>query len=107
MIITPPTDRQLYETEIATYWMDDDGILNSISKPPRRTLENTSANFALVRRITGDRKVGHLVYICNSPVPDKATREYVARELPTVYKAMAMVSNSGLGLLIMSILFRF
>ena len=39
-------------------------------------------------------------------MPDKETRKFVAKELPNVYTAMAMVSKPGLAKFIMNILFR-
>jgi hypothetical protein len=47
-----------------------------------------------------------LIYLCDSPIPDKETREFSTEQLPHVYKAMAMVSKPGLAQLIMSILFK-
>lgn len=41
-----PTDRQTFEGEIATYWMDD-GILVSLSKSPKRTVENIKKTLLL------------------------------------------------------------
>ena len=102
-----PENKELFETEIATYWFGDDGILYSVSKNPQRTVANTSESFELIRRITNNAKIPLLVHLCKSPVPDKETRKFVARNLSTVYTAMAMVSKSGLGNVIMNVLFRF
>ena len=104
--MTPPADRQIYEGEIATYWLDDDGILISLSKSPRRTVDNITKNIALVRSITHNKKIPLLIYLSNSSMPDKETRKFVAKELPNVYTAMAMVSKPGLAKFIMSVLFR-
>ncbi len=104
--MVPPADKQIYEGEIATYWIDD-GILYSLSKNPKRTVENISANIALVKTITGNKKMPLLIYLSNSPVPDKDTRKFSTEQLPNVYKAMAMVSPAGLSAFIMKILFRF
>ena len=101
-----PTDRKTYEGEIATYWFDDDGILISLSTNTKRTVANISSNIALVKQITGNRIVPLLIYLTNSPIPDKATREFSAQQLPTVYKAMAMISKPGLALFIMNLLFK-
>lgn len=106
-MITIPTDRQVFEGEIATYWVDDDGILISVSKRPRRTVENLTANVALVRQITGNKKTPMLIYLANSPVPDKETRKFSTEQLPKVYSAMAMISEPGLAKFIMNILFKF
>ncbi len=103
----PPDNVQLIRGEIADYYLGEEGILYSYSKSPKRTIENITANIALVQRITGNKKVPLLIYLSNSPVPDKATREFSTAQLPNVYTAMAMVSKPGLSQLIMNMLFRF
>ena len=102
--MTKPNDRELYEGEIATYWFDD-GILVSLSKSPKRTVENIKANVQLVRRITNNKPAPLLIYLSNSPVPDKAARKYSTEQLPVIYSAMAMVSKLGLAKFIMNLLF--
>ena len=99
-----PTDRPIFKGEIADYWFDD-GILVSLSKSRRRTVENITANVALVKKITNNRRVPLLIYLSNSPVPDKATRQFSTEQLPIVYNAMAMVAKPGLSKFIMNILF--
>jgi hypothetical protein len=103
--MTIPTDRPVYEGEIATYWFDD-GILVSLSKSPRRTVANITANVALVKQITNNKRVPLLIYLSNSPVPDKETRRFSTTQLPVIYSAMAMVSKPGLAQFIMRILFQ-
>jgi len=101
------SDNQLIEGEIADYLLTDDGILISYSKSVLRTVENISANVALVKKITNNKKVPLLIYLKNSPVPDKETRKFSTEQLPQIYTAMAMVSKPGLAQLIMKILFKF
>lgn len=103
--MTKPTDSPIFEGEIADYWLDD-GILVSLSKSPKRTVENITGNIALVRSITNNRKVPLLIYLSNSPIPDKETRKFASEQLPKVYTAMAMVSKPGLATLIMNVLFK-
>jgi hypothetical protein len=103
--MTIPTDRPVYEGEIATYWFDE-GILISLSKSPRRTVANITANVALVKQITNNKRVPLLIYLSNSPVPDKETRRFSTTQLPVIYSAMAMVSKPGLAQFIMRILFQ-
>src|SRR5437868_15536900 len=93
--MTSLKDKEIFEGEIATYWFDD-GILVSVSKSPRRTVENITKNIALVKRITNNKKVSLLIYLSRSPIPDKETRKFVTEQLPNVYTAMAMVSNQDL-----------
>jgi hypothetical protein len=99
-----PTDRPVTEGEIATYWFED-GILVSLSKSTLRTVESIRNNVELVKQITGNKPVPLLIYLVNSPVPDKATRLLSTEMLPVIYSAMAMVSKPGLAGFIMRILF--
>jgi len=101
-----PDNTQVIKGEIADYWYNG-GILYSWSKSTLRTVKNISENIALVKQITGNKKVPLLIYLSNSAVPDKETRKFSAEKLPEVYTAMAMVSKPGLAKLIMNMLFRF
>ena len=101
------SDNQLIEGEIADYLLTDDGILISYSKSILRTVENITSNVALVKKITNNKKVPLLIYLKNSPVPDKETRKFSTEQLPQIYTAMALVSKPGLSQLIMKILFKF
>src|ERR1043165_7643069 len=98
--------KELVKGEIADYKYED-GILYSYSKNPKRTVKNISENIALVRSITGNKRVPLLIYLSDSPVPDKETRRFSVEKVPEIYSAMAMVSRPGLSRLIMNILFRF
>ncbi|MEP7128172.1 MAG: STAS/SEC14 domain-containing protein [Chitinophagales bacterium] len=103
-MMSPPKDKQIFEGEFATYWFED-GILISLSKSPKRTVENITNNVAFVKQITNRKKVPLLIYLSNSPVPDTETRKFAAEQLPVIYSAMAMVSKPGLAKFIMNILF--
>jgi len=105
--VTFPTDREIFEGEIATYWVEDDGILVSVSKSPRRTVENIKGNIVLVKKITNNKKSPLLIYLSASPIPDKETRKFVNAQLANTYSAMAMVSKPGLASIIMKFLFKF
>ncbi len=106
MPIKLPENINLIKGEIADYWLDSEGILYSFSKNPIRTVKNITENIALVRQITEDKKVPLLIYLCNSPIPDKETRKFSTEQLPNVYTAMAMVSKPRLAKFIMNILFK-
>ncbi|HEX5169072.1 MAG TPA: STAS/SEC14 domain-containing protein [Cyclobacteriaceae bacterium] len=103
----PPDNIPLIKGEIADYYLDNDGILYSYSKNPKRTVENIKANVELVKQITNNKRVPLLIYLSDSPVPDRQTRQFSTEQLPLVYSAMAMVSKPGLAKLIMNILFKF
>lgn len=101
-----PENIDITKGAIADYWIED-GILFSMSKPILRTVENIGGNVNLVKQITNGKKMPLLIYLTNSPMPDKATRDFSKKQLPNIYKAMAMVSKPGLAQFIMKILFKF
>lgn len=105
-ILEPPDGVPVHDTPIAVTWLHPEGILISRSKSVRRTVENLSENLAVVRRITGGRRLPLLVFLADSPVPDKAARTFSAEQVPLAYTAMAMVSPPGLSQLIMKLVFR-
>jgi len=102
--VTIPKNRPVYEGEIATYWFED-GILISLSRSVKRTVENIRSNVAFVREITGGKRVPLLIYLTSSPMPDKQARQFSTEQLPVIYSAMAMVSKPGLASFIMKLLF--
>ena len=105
--MNPPEGINLVKGEIADYYYSPEGILYSYSKSTRRTVENIRHNIALVKQITGGKKVPLVIYLANSPMPDRETRKFSAEQLPNVYTAMAMISKGGLGQFIMNLLFKF
>lgn len=99
-----PSDKIIFEGSIASYWIED-GILFSLSKDIQRTVPLIAENVAFVKEITQGKKMPLLIYLTKSPVPDKATRQFSAQQLPTIYSAMAMISKPGLSQLIMKMVF--
>jgi hypothetical protein len=94
----------VWEGEIADYWFEG-GILISLSRSVKRTVANIGSNVALVKEITGGKRVPLLIYLTRSPMPDKQARQFSTEQLPVIYSAMAMVSKQGLASLIMKLLF--
>jgi hypothetical protein len=103
-LIELPTDRPTWDGEIATYWFEGD-ILVSRSKPVRRTVQNLTTNAGLVTKITDGRPCPLLIFLSDSPMPDKAARKLSNELLPKNYSAMAMVAKPGLANFIMKVLF--
>jgi hypothetical protein len=99
------TNTPKIEGEIADYILNRDGILISYSKPVKRTVQNITENVALVKKITENKKFPLLIYLCNSPIPDKATRIFSAQQIHAVDTAMAMIYKPGLANLIMKMAF--
>ena len=100
-----PRDREIFETELATYWWADEGFLVSNSKSILRTVDNLNANSEVIKQITNNTPAPLLIYLADSPMPDKPARELSNILLPQNYSCMAMISKPGLGAFIMKLLF--
>ena len=93
----PPDNAKIIEGELATFWFDESGILCAIAKNVPRSLEKQRDNYVFIKQITGNKKVCLLSDTTSSTPQDKETRDYSATEMPNVFKAMAIISDSVLG----------
>ena len=89
-----PEGIKLIESELSTYWLDENGILCSIVKSVPFTIERMDLNFKVVSEITGNKRVCVLVDLTHALPVEKAARVYAAGIVSNYYKAMAFVSPS-------------
>lgn len=92
-----PTNVKPYEHPMATFWFDDLGILHSVSKPGDRTIKIMEEYIAFVKALVDNKQVCILSDISKASAMDKETRDYSAKQLEKVYKAMAIISHTSLG----------
>lgn len=92
-----PDNVKIFEGELATFWFNEKGILYAVAKKTPRTLEKQKENFALIKQITGNKKVCLFSDSTNASPPNKETRDYMEKEMPNIFKAMAIVSKSVVG----------
>lgn len=84
------------ESALARYWRVSEDLLYADSKPAVRTVQTISDNIRLVHELSENQPVKLIITIAKSPVPDKETRDFVAKQLPQVYSAMAMIAPNKL-----------
>lgn len=92
-----PKGATLYEHPLASYWMDSDGIWYAVSKETPRTLEMMRDNVAFLKKIFENKRVCLIADASKVSPYDKETRNYLAKELNNLYKAMAIISTSSIG----------
>ena len=92
-------------------WIDDEGIMRStpvdgpVVDPTR---EEITANMKRLRAFLGGRKVCMVVESNpNSRPPAKDMRDFVAEQLSSIAKAMAIVTSSPLSRMIANLFFSF
>lgn len=98
-----PNDAEIFETPLAFYWLDKDGICNIETKPAPRTLENSKASMESFKKTFGGKKVyciADLTYI--KEVPEES-RVYYQKETPTIFNAIAYVTQSELSRMVATV----
>lgn len=94
----PPKNVKVFENTSSTYWLDDDGIICSISKKvPPPSIEVSKREIEELRKQFGNKKYCYLLDITNASPTPKEAREFAAEELPKLIRALAMISKSALG----------
>ncbi|HLG02296.1 MAG TPA: STAS/SEC14 domain-containing protein [Bacteroidia bacterium] len=100
----PPGNAEVFEHQLATLWFDEEGILHSVTKPVRGSIETMRELFALTHKIADNQKVCLLSDVTSAQPLDKQTRDYIGLEGPKYYKAVALFSHSVLGKFVINIL---
>lgn len=102
----PPKNAKVYELKTSTMWLDEDGIVCSISKKiPPQTLEESKKGVVDFKKIVGDKKVCLLADVTHSTETTREVRDYAAIELPKLVKAVALISKSALGRMLANLFF--
>ncbi|HEY6161235.1 MAG TPA: hypothetical protein VI112_08430 [Bacteroidia bacterium] len=102
----PPKNAKVYEFPTSTIWFDEDGILYSMGKKaPAETIEESKRTLEQFKEIVGHKKVCMILDVTNAQPNNKETRDFAAKELPPLVKAMALISNSPLGRMMVNLFF--
>jgi hypothetical protein len=102
----PPKNAVVTETPTSTFWIDEKGIFCSISKKGiPQTLEEAKKRIDLLRKLLGGKKVCMLLDVTHSGETTKEIQDLAAEELPKLVKAMAILSDSALGRMIVNLFF--
>jgi len=97
-----PKDIEVYQDELAFYWMENDMLLCSVTKSTPRTVENIISTFELIEEITEGKKVCLLSdTTATGSRPDYA-RAISIKMVVNYFKALAMFSISPFGKLVVN-----
>ncbi len=107
-----PENVKVVEWPTSYMWFDKEGILYSRPKPgarhPDPTREESQKQMDALRKLIGNKKVCMILETDHSaPQPKKEDRDWIARELDSVTKAMAIISTSPLGRMMANLFFGF
>jgi hypothetical protein len=106
-----PNGVQTHELSSSIVWFDENGILFSTPKPgipPALTMEEIIKEMEIFKKITNNQKVC-LVAESNpkSPAPSKDQRDFIAEQIGSVTKALAMITTSPVSKMIANLFFGF
>ena len=103
----PPENIEIHDHLTSIWWIGDDGILCSISKknPPEVTREQSIEQLEDLKSVTGGKKMCMLLDITYARPTKREEREWAAEQLANVIKAVAFISNSALGKMVMNLFF--
>lgn len=101
-----PKNANVHETVSSTAWLDENGIICSVSKKaPPQTLEQSKIETIAFRKKFGEGKFCMLIDITDAAPTSKEVRDWAAAELNTMVKAIAMISRSALGRMVVNLFF--
>jgi hypothetical protein len=111
MIINIPTDVKTFAMSGSTAWLDHDGIFYSVPNegaPPQQSIDEIKKEMNALRKIIGDKKVC-MILESNSKAtsPPKEQRDFIADEINSVAKAIAIISSSPLSRMVANLFFSF
>lgn len=104
-MLEPPKNVEIRHHYTNLWWIEDDGIICSVSKKdhPDVGAEQYIEQLDDLRRVTGNAKKCMLLDITHAKPTSKEDREFASIELAKVIKALAFLSDSSLGKMIMNI----
>jgi hypothetical protein len=103
----PPHNVRVHTNATSLWWMEEPGILVSISKKdaPQIGREQSRTQIEEVWKAAGEKKVCLLLDITHAKPGKREDREFAAEELAKLVKAMALISSSPLGKMVANLFF--
>ncbi len=107
----PPKNAKIIEWPTSVMWFDEEGILYSITKPeiPQpQSSEESRKQMDKFREVVGGKKTCMIIKTGgSSQPPKKEDRDWIAKELDSVTKAMAIISTSAMSRMVANLFFGF
>jgi hypothetical protein len=106
-----PFDRKVIEMPGSLIWFDQEGVLSIVPKDDAasaRSIEQIKSEMNELRNIIGEKKVCIVMETNNRGTsPPKEQRDFIAKEINSITKAMALVTSSPLSRMVANIFFSF
>lgn len=110
-MLTPSPNAKLIDWPTSIMWFDELGILYSVPKkvaPRQPSREESIRQMEAFRMLVGGKKTCMVLETDSSaPPPKKEDRDWIAKELDSVTKAMAIISISPVSRMVANLFFGF
>jgi hypothetical protein len=98
-----PKNAEIINGPLGHSWFDASGVLNTVIRDTPVTLEKMKDSMALLTSLANGRKLCFMVDATYVHPQDQASKDYAWEELPKIFKAIAVISNSQLGKIVTNI----
>lgn len=106
-----PTGVKTLELSSSIVWFDENGILFSSPKPgipPKLNMDEVAKEMEIFRKFTNNQKVCLVIESDpKAPAPAKEERDFIAEQINSITRAMAIVTTSPVSRMIANLFFGF
>jgi hypothetical protein len=95
--LRPEEGDKVIETDLASLWMDDEGILYSKSKKQKRTLGILKKYFSAFRKLSGGKKTYMIADVNEMQNYSGEEKDYLHKELTELCKGVALICCKPVG----------
>lgn len=89
-----PDNIEIFEHPLATYWLDENGIMHIVTNPVVRTLEKSQSLIQDLKKVIGDKKVYCITDLTTINEIPKESRDFYKKEVPEMFLAVAYITQS-------------
>ncbi len=93
----PSNSAEVIETENSKYWFENDILYVVQKKGPALSMETRVKRTEDFKKKLAGKKICSIMDITNTSPSSREARDYNTKELPTIFKAIAFISNSPMG----------
>jgi hypothetical protein len=105
----PPKNVEIYNGSSALWWIDGERVLCAVSKKGHlhSSREQATEQLEALKKMSGGDKLCMLMDITHTRPrsQNRDDREFIATEMAKIVKAMAIISNSALGKMMVNLFF--
>ncbi|MCW3101837.1 MAG: hypothetical protein JWO09_277 [Bacteroidetes bacterium] len=101
--MTPPASAQVFETANNSHWYEGELLCIVTRKAPAIAFDEHRKRSEAFKSALNGKKICAVIDITNSSITSAENREYNQQVLPEIFKAIAFVSQTALGKMLVNL----